>query len=97
MEARGFLSEAQNHQRVAVWVNGISHGNLTFNLDDGGNMLHSVIIDISNEVFGVGDEIEIKFKMQDSLSPKSIGLSADYRKLGLGLQSLVLRKAQPKN
>lgn len=79
-----------NRQRsVKIFINGHNIGNLLISSDK----ITSYTIQVDKTLFSGADEMDIVFELDGkSRSPQELGISADSRKLGLGLVSLQIEK-----
>jgi hypothetical protein len=81
---RAFVSPKHPTQRVEIWVNGQLQKTVSLNAFEGNRF--SVKVPATDST--AKQSALIIFKMPDAISPKSLGLGADDRKLGIGLEQI---------
>jgi hypothetical protein len=91
-EVRGFVPGPGKKQSVSVLANGIPVANWTFSVAD---WRRAVTALIPKSVMTGHSSLSISFEVADPVSPASLGLSADSRVLGIGLERLTIREVTP--
>lgn len=85
IKANAFLSSTHTEQVVDIAVNGIRVADhIVLNKAQG----NSLEIKLPRGLKTPGEAVLVEFRSLDTISPKSAGLSADERKLGIGLISI---------
>jgi hypothetical protein len=87
VQARSFIAGELSRQRVEVVVNGQPVAEWEFTTESPVGERAAVI---PAEVAGAREPLRITFRVPDAASPASLGVSADARRLGIGLQWLRL-------
>jgi hypothetical protein len=90
MRAGAFLAAGLPQQRVKVFVNDQPVKLLTF-WEVG--VLRDIIVPLSLDLIAGAKQLTIRLNMPDAHSPASLGLSSDRRKLGLGLEWVMIAPA----
>lgn len=85
IKANAFLSPQHAEQLVEVSINGIRIADQTVLKKAMGNTLE---IKLPAGIIKAGEPLNVEFRSLDAISPKSSGLAADERKLGIGLVSM---------
>ena len=92
IQAQSFLADALPRQEVEVVVNGQPVGKWEFTTKSPAGERTAVI---PAEVTGLHDPLQVDFRVPTAASPASLGMSADARQLGIGLQWLRLDLVGP--
>jgi hypothetical protein len=93
IHGHAFLTHKHPSQEVDVLVNGHYLDTLVYDLlSNGGVRVVKIPKALALEKNG---QLLIKFNFRNPISPAELGLSADARRLGLGIVSLELRAAMP--
>lgn len=90
IEARALIGPNRPEQAVEVLVNGNEIGQLTYRNPDA---VEQHIVLPSGIVKGPEQDLIVTFRIFSPKSPAELGMSADPRKLGIGVSSIVLKKA----
>lgn len=85
IKANAFLSPQHAEQLVEVSINGIRIADQMVLKQVKGNTLE---IKLPVGIIKAGEPLNVEFRSLDAISPKSSGLGADERKLGIGLVSM---------
>ena len=85
IKANAFLSPRHSEQVVDIAVNGIRVADHMILNKAQGNSLE---VKLPKGMKALGELVLIEFRSLDTISPKSAGLGADERKLGIGLVSI---------
>ena len=81
-EVRAFVTPQQPQQPVEIWVNGQLQKTVILKAFEGNYFTVQVPAPAPNQ------SASIMFKIPDAISPKALGLGADDRLLGIGLQKI---------
>ena len=81
-EVRAFVAPQHSHQQVEIWVNGQFQKTVILKAFEGNHFTVQVPAPTPNQ------SASITLKMPDAISPKALGLGADDRLLGIGLQKI---------
>ena len=85
MDFRAFLTASHLKQSVEVFVNNAFNQKVTFNQDQG----NQIIIDLPQN--DSRDYIAIELRLPNAKSPKELGIGDDIRPLGVGLTGVEFR------
>jgi hypothetical protein len=85
IKANAFLSPQHTEQVIEVTINGIRIADQTVLKQAKGNIVE---IKLPVGIIKAGEPLNVEFRSLDAISPKSSGLGADERKLGIGLVSM---------
>ena len=85
IKANAFLTPKHPIQEIEVFINGVRVSN-KFILNKQQDNLLEVMLPLGMN--NVGDPLTIEFRSLNAISPKTAGLSADDRNLGIGLISI---------
>ena len=88
-DVRAFVAGDGKEQAVALSVNGQKIANWTFSTAD---WRRTVTTRIPSSVLRGHPEVSISFSVASPVSPASLGLSADSRLLGIGLEQLTIKE-----
>ena len=83
INARAFLAPAHSQQEIEVWGNGSLLSKAILQKSDG-NQIEVILPDQVT----VNPTLNLEFRSINPVSPKNVGLGADERLLGIGLQSI---------
>lgn len=90
LEAKAFVAAEHNKVSVEVFTNGTYLSTLVFQYPDDMNVNIKKIFLPASLLRGSKGSIKIEFQILEPISPAELGVSADHRKLGLGLISMKL-------
>ena len=83
-EVRAFVAPQHPRQQVEIWVNGQLQKKVILNTFEGNHFT----VQVPAPGPAPNQSASIILKMPDAISPKSLGLGADNRQLGIGLQKI---------
>jgi hypothetical protein len=89
---RSFLPGAGKEQSVRVLANGEPIANWAFSAADSPRV---VTARIPRSVLAGHSSLRLSFEIASPTSPASLGVSADNRALGIGLEQLTIKEIQP--
>lgn len=84
LNTKAFVTPNHPKQLITVDINGTKTQQFTLSNPEE----NSLVIEIPMELRGL-PFITIRFQFPDAASPKSLGIGADERKLGIGIKSAV--------
>jgi hypothetical protein len=83
IDTRAFLAPLHTQQEIEVWGNGSMLGKVTLKKIDS----NQIEVTLPDQVM-VNPIFNLEFRSINAVSPKDMGLGADERLLGIGLQSI---------
>lgn len=89
LKLRGFVTKKNKTQHAEVLLNDVHIGDVTVKL--GEKSPSEFIFTISPELIKQRDVNKLEFRIENPVSPESVGLSSDTRSLGLGFESMVFQ------
>jgi hypothetical protein len=83
IQGQAFVLQSKPAQLIEIYMNGRLMQKFTA-ID---RLKNSIVVPIPNEFLG-GEGLKIEFQFPDAVSPQSLGVGIDSRKLGLGIESI---------
>jgi hypothetical protein len=83
IQGQAFVLQSKPAQLIEIYINGRIMQKFTA-ID---RLKNSIVVPIPNEFLG-GEGLKIEFQFPDAVSPQSLGVGIDSRKLGLGIESI---------